>query len=326
MHSSLPVEKGLNIDWLKANNYALKMPVEKPHRLQVARILWNQSKGNTDAEKKAYMLDVIIDLSKRSLERYIAEFNDPQLSPADKLRAKTATIKPFEVSVVYKPSPFKAVAVVLVTGKEIKQFEFQETAKAPPRLDPVKVADRQREIIEEMPDIKYTRDQIESISHSILELFAGGMLSIIECCQRHHVKYTTFQSWLYQYPDIQSLYDEARGLAAYFAQASQVTSIDTMIAHIMNKGYTEIEDVFEVWVTSPEHPEGYWKPVKRRVSKKAIDIPALVQLRALHMASMTNPRSGQLDELTSMTTEELEAELRKMDEKVTHKRIERGEK
>lgn len=299
-------EKVLSIEWLQKNKYKIVLPGVRAFRIRVAGILYHQLTNRSNADRIRAIHSVLHSITKRSLQRYLKDSFEFTANVMDIAGAATDDLKSFyndEFEVMIRDHKGKITAGFVCTLDRLTQMDYSENTNI---LDLDKVAEyRKKEMNRSIRIEDRTDKDIEDITRQICERFACGMFTIVECCDFFGIEYMDFLKWVYVNDMVRQLFMEANSLALFSNQSRQMTLVDVSLIAALHRGFTETTEIIYKKKPTPQHPEGIFVEIGKKVIRKDHSVGEMAQLRALFVRAVLTEGMPQADDIEGWSDEKL---------------------
>ena len=141
---------------------------------------------------------------------------------------------------------------------------------------------------------------------AVCQLFATGMLTVMECCERNQISYDYFINTINQSEHCAKSYEQAIRIANLLNNGRQISLLDSALIQLLTERKHTTETIFYEKITIPGQIVPVWREKKKSISKRDLYPGELITIKALllkNLHSITAAAGG--DEFTNMTEEEL---------------------
>ena len=149
-------------------------------------------------------------------------------------------------------------------------------------------------------------DDVEKRALDACQMFATGMVTIVECCESKGISYSVFTNVCNQSERCAKAYEQAIRLANVLNNGRQIALLDTALVHILTERKHTTETIYYEKVTIPGSMHPVWREKKKAVTKRDLLPGEMIMVKALllkNLSSITMAVGG--DEFTNMTEEQL---------------------
>jgi len=165
-----------------------------------------------------------------------------------------------------------------------------------------------------------TPEKIEHVVREICHLFASGLLTIVEACERNKITYIQFLELLTQDDSYQKMYITACKLANHFHSSRQLSQIDSMIYNILTTGKSSTETISYEKKMIPGQLEPKWIEKRKTITKRDLSITEILLLKSLlNKVIDYNDIMPNNDEFSGMTDEQLLDYILERKDEIQHK-------
>jgi len=201
-------------------------------------------------------------------------------------------------------------------------YELKNKKQSQPIIDIAKVEEiRKKEEVLSLQVIDLTTpEKIEQVVRDICHLFASGLMTIVEACERNKITYIQFLEFLTQDESYHKMYITACKLANHFHSSRQLSQIDSMIYNILTTGKSSTETISYEKKMIPGQLEPKWIEKKKTITKRDLSITEILLLKSLlNKVIDYNDIMPNSDEFNDMSDEQLLDYIMERKEEIQHK-------
>lgn len=305
-------EKSLNeilsIQWLIKNNAKLKVDSDrKPpsYYIFIGRILNRQLLDKDRHQRVQIFLQIMPDISRRTIYNWIAcDFRiEDAYKSADKYYKEIDTIKSQEFILKAIDVNGEDISSLTVSIFDIEGIKVDVKQKPTIKVEKV-LENREKKLntVEPIPPDKI--ETLEEIGLAICEMFATGLSSIQDCCEKNNLNYLQFMELIQKSEYVRNLWDQSNMLANSFNNSRHQSMVNNTLSHILSKGYIEEVTYSYDKVIVPGSLEPIYVEKKKIVKHRNITPQELVSIK-LMLNAQPFLDSNTADEFSRMTQEEL---------------------
>lgn len=318
--TKIDIKNAINPKWLIDNGYYVQLPSNKVHQVRVSAIIWGNTTGNKVKDRVDQFLKATRGIETRMLHRYKSNnfaFNETNLGK--KMFSKRDEVARFKKQSFHAEVKNKDTNLAEYHFRINLEKAEEFTVPRKPLLNHEKIIKTRNDELDKPVVIEnLTEEKKEKIARSVCELFATGIYSLPEACDRSNINYLTFLTWTGN-EFIRQMLVEANMIGRYLTSTRHISSADRMLTELLKSGKVSTITVHESRLLNQHCPEGVWIPDKRTTVERALDVKDLVLIKQIAQ-NIQLPTFG-MSEAELMQDDEL---LRHIDE--MRKRIENKQK
>lgn len=306
----------LNYDWLKEHDVILSVEENTrfTFRTLFCCIVINEQLKHLSKPQSAKAIAHIFNISDKTVKRWhdadwkINKIYDRQYKLFVTGQPKTGN-ELFEIKILSRDKKQKILGRCITSIGQIENTSFVDYGQSKVLFDPIKISQlreseqtRQENYIVDLS----TDEKVENVIRDICHLYASGLLTIVESCERYKLTYIQFLEILTKDELYYQMYQTACRLANQFHSSRQLSQVDNLIFQILAKGCTTNETVTYEKQMIPGQLEPKWIEKRKSVTKRDLSINEIMLLKSLLLKIVDiSQLTTNTDEFSNMSEEEL---------------------
>ena len=307
----------INVDWILKNGLKVVLPSNTTFKIKMVKFLYEQVTSEKEGDRIQTVLNICYNLSRAGFYKY-KKYNFNWANPAINKKARKEHLKNKRMGTI----PFEVILIDAITGKTLynlilninKLETYDEYIKQNPnqKIKPEEVIDL-REKMEDEPlevEVIFNQDQRQEQSRKICVMFATGLIGIEVACEKNGTTYRQFLEWAVSDPVINQYYKEAIEYHRFNNNSRNEERLDSIISTLLLKGKHETVVTVKRLKRSPKYPAGILVTEESRHFERDFTQSELAVMKSILNRQLL-PEMQDADEISNMSTEELESELQK---------------